>query len=81
MTPDDVMRLKVSDVIATYKERDRLRSALEEIVKHTPPVPKLQLVSTLRSIAVEALEKARSEEPKPRQSPGGDEVWSESKPI
>ena len=55
MTPDDVMNLKVSDVIATYKERDRLRSALEEIVKHTPAVPKVPLVNTLRSIATEAL--------------------------
>ena len=57
MTPDDVMKLKVSDVIATYKERDRLRSALEEIVKHTPAVPKLPLVNTLRSIATEALKR------------------------
>lgn len=59
MTPDDVLNLKVSDVIATYKERDRLRSALEEIVRHTPSVPKLPLVGTLRSIATEALKEAR----------------------
>lgn len=60
MMPEDVMRMKVSDVIETYKERDRLRSALEEIVKHTPSAQKLPLVKTIRSIATEALEKAKS---------------------
>jgi hypothetical protein len=57
MKIDDIMRMRVCDVEAVFKQRDRFRSALEEIVKHSPAVSKLPLMNTLRSIAVEALEK------------------------